>query len=106
MTSNKNAHPFSPHFVFPGTVEKFLALSTFFLAYSTHCMALSSATSAIAVSTVNATVDNLILTSGFKNRGGGPENTSKYGDLVFIDPIHDHAGEILSCSSSRRIGPH
>jgi hypothetical protein len=71
MTSNKNAHPFSPHFVFPGTVEKFLALSTFFLAYSTHCMALSSATSAIAVSTVNATVDNLILTSGFKNRGGG-----------------------------------
>lgn len=41
------AQPPSSHFVLPGMVEKFLALSTFFLAYSTLCAAASSEVSAI-----------------------------------------------------------
>ena len=64
MTSDKCAHPFSSHFVFPGMVEKFLALSTFFLAYSTLCLAASSATSPI-LNLAKSTVENLILTSWF-----------------------------------------
>ena len=61
-------------------VEKFLALSTFFLAYSTLCLAASSATSPI-LNLAKSTVENLILTSWFFKLLTSWSNVSGLGPL-------------------------